>query len=536
MTSIGLSSREASLSLLEAIVDSSVDAIISETLDGAITSWNLGAERMYGYSAAEAIGRPISMLCPPHRLDELAEALRRIANGGLVEQHDTRRVRKDGTELDVSITIAPIHSETGEIVGASAIGRDITRRLELENERRALDVRLNQSERLGSLGRLAGGIAHDFNNLLSVIMNYSSFVDEELDNHDQAHADITQIQAATVRASGLVRQLLAFARREVLKPQVLNVNKVINDLESLLSHTLSEQVVLSFSLAEDLWMIEADSGQLEQVLVNLVVNARDAMPKGGLVTIQTDNLEIDAGYAATLPGISAGNYVQLRVSDNGCGIDKSSLEHVFEPFFTTKPHGEGTGLGLPMIFGIITQAGGDIQIYSEVGVGTTCRVLLPATERQLAPTERGEGEGTLAGTESILVVEDEEALREVTRRILCRNGYAVTTAADGVEALALFSERPDEFALVVSDVIMPRMVGKELARIIHILRSDTKVLFMSGYSQPVLGSTLSDNSELLEKPFSERELLQRIRSVLDGTACVATDAESGHAVARRAVS
>jgi two-component system cell cycle sensor histidine kinase/response regulator CckA len=336
---------------------------------------------MYGYKASEVVGQHISLLFPPDGLDELEDALTRIANGGLVEQHDTQRVCKDGRVLDVSVTISPIHDSSGIITGAASIGRDITRRNSLERERRALEARLNQSERLESMGRLAGGIAHDFNNLLAVILNSALFVREELDDREAALSDIDQIEAAAVRASELTRQLLAFARREVVQPQVLDMNFVIAEIDLLLHRTISEQVELVISLSEDPWLVEADPGKLEQILVNLSVNARDAMPDGGTLTIDTANVEIDYEYTKSRPELIPGRYVQLRVSDTGSGMEQEVVEHIFEPFFTTKPTGKGTGLGLPMVFGIVKQAGGDIQIYSEPGIGTTCAILLPATDR-----------------------------------------------------------------------------------------------------------------------------------------------------------
>ena len=361
------------------------------------------------------------------------------------------------------------------------------------------------------------GNRHDFNNLLAVILNYALFVREELDDQDAARADLDQIEAAAVRASELTRQLLAFARREVLKPQVLDLNLVITEIEQLLRRTIGEQVELVISLSPEAWLVEADPGKLEQVLVNLSVNARDAMPEGGTITIDTANVEIDAGYPESHPDLAAGSYVRLRVSDTGIGMESSVLEHVFEPFFTTKPQGEGTGLGLPMVFGIVTQAGGDIQLYSEPGIGTTCLVLLPTTTRPrtLAPTP--DKPRALRGTETVLVVEDEEALREVTRRILSRNGYTVLTSADGPDAVALVRSHAGPIDLLLTDVIMPNMPGKEVAQTIQEVLPGLPVLYMSGYAQPVLGSILDEDMALLEKPFSEKLLLAKVRGAIEGS-------------------
>jgi PAS domain S-box-containing protein len=512
-----LASSRDPASLLAAIVDSSVDAVLGKTLTGIITSWNLGAEKMYGYEASEVVGHHISLLFPPDGLDELEEALTRIANGGLVEQHDTRRICKDGTVLDVSVTISPIHDAKGVITGAASIGRDITRRNSLERERRALEARLNQSERLESMGRLAGGIAHDFNNLLSVILNSALFVRDELDDREAARADLDQIEAAAVRASELTRQLLAFARREVLQPQVLDLNFVIAEIDLLLRRTISEQVELVISLSQDPWFVEADAGKLEQVLVNLSVNARDAMPEGGTLTIDTSNVEIDKQYTKTHPEVTAGRYVQLRISDTGLGMEQQVIEHIFEPFFTTKPTGKGTGLGLPMVFGIVKQAGGDIQVYSEPGIGTTCAILLPATDQVLTVAQSPGVPRALRGTETVLVVEDEDALREVTRRILSRNGYAVLTSENGPEAIALLRTYEGVIDLLLTDVIMPQMPGKETAERVQKVRPGLPVLYMSGYAQPVFGLTLGKDICFLEKPFSEKMLLDKVRGCLESS-------------------
>jgi PAS domain S-box-containing protein len=512
---IELASGRNSASLLASIVNSSVDAVLSKSLDGVVTSWNAGAERMYGYAASEVIGQHLAFLFPLVRLGELDDALTSIAEGGLVEQHDTQRLRKDGSIIDVSVTIAPIFDLHGVITGASVIGRDISSRLQLEGERRTLETRLNQSERMESMGRLAGGIAHDFNNLLAVILNYASFIGEEFDNPAAARADLEQIRTAAERASELTGQLLAFARREVMQPEILNVNDVVRDLEQLLRRTIGEQIELDVVLSPDTWHIEADPGRLEQVLVNLVVNARDALPTGGKITIDTANVNIDNTLNEPDSALPPGRYSRLRISDNGIGMSREVLGHVFEPFFTTKLQGEGSGLGLPMVFGIVRQAGGDIRLYSEEGVGTTCNIYLPATERAPITASRVDGPRALSGTETILVVEDEDALREVARRILTRNGYVVLTSSNGPDAIAQVTSYEGVINLLLTDVIMPLMVGSEVATRIQAIRRGLPVLFMSGYAQPVLGSTLGDGQALLEKPFTEIQLLSEVRELLD---------------------
>jgi hypothetical protein len=388
-------------------------------------------------------------------------------------------------------------------------------RLEAEVEHERLEGQLHQSQRMESLGQLAGGVAHDFNNLLAVITNYASFVSEELDDKEAAQNDLGQIRVAAERAAELTRQLLAFAGRKVLQPVIFDLNQVIVAVEQLLRRTIGEHVELVISLSTDPSFVEADPGQLEQVLVNLAVNARDAMPDGGLLTIDTENSEIDEAYTETNPGVAPGRYVRLRVSDTGSGMEQAVLDHVFEPFFTTKPRGEGTGLGLPTVFGIVAQAGGEIQLYSEPGIGTTCQVLLPTTDRTPTIGRSLTEPRDLHGTETVLVVEDEDALREVARRILSRNGYVVLTSANGPEAIALVERHTGVIDLLLTDVIMPQMLGKEVAARIQELFPGLPVLYMSGYARPVLGPTLGEEIALLEKPFSEQLLLIKVRDVLD---------------------
>jgi PAS domain S-box-containing protein len=509
-----LASGRHSASLLSAIVESSIDAIFSNALDGRLTSWNLGAEQMFGFRADDVIGQHISVLCQPARIVELEEAMQKIANGGRVEQLETQWICKDKTVLDMTITIAPIRDVDGDITGASLIGRDITNRLALERERKGLDARLNQSERLESMGRLAGGIAHDFNNLLSVILNYATFVDEELEDKEAAHSDLAQIRSAAELASQLTSQLLAFARREVHKPRVLSVSAVITNVDKLLDRTVGEQVDLAIPDSPGLWNVKADPGQLELVLINLVVNARDSMPGGGTVTIDAENVDVDDAFSEIHSALAPGRYVRIRVSDTGSGMEQSVLEHIFEPFFTTKADGRGTGLGLPMAFGIVHQSGGDIQFHSEVGVGTTCRIYIPASDQTPSATGPIQAPIVLQGTETVLVVEDEDVLREMTRRILARNGYQVFTCRSGHDAIELVKTYDGEIDVLLTDVIMPQMAGRELADRLQLMQPGLPVLFMSGYAQPVLGSTLGDGDTLLEKPFSEQQLLGELRGAI----------------------
>ena len=401
-------------------------------------------------------------------------------------------------------------------------------RLEAEAERERLEGQLHQSQRMESLGQLAGGVAHDFNNLLAVILNYASFVAEELTKAAETPAgaqwaeplkDVEQIQLAAERAGLLTHQLLAFARREVVQARVLSLNSAITRMEQILRRTIGEQVELVIDLAAGLPTVVADPGQIEQIVLNLAINARDAMPAGGTLSIDTTAVEItgdeDGGDAAP-----SGLYVCFRVGDTGVGMSKEVRDRAFEPFFTTKPKGEGSGLGLATVYGIVSQSGGYTRIYSDEGIGTTITVLLPATRQDATrdePDERVDRLNALVGTETILVVEDEEALREVTRRILTRNGYTVVTAASGARAIELAAERAGPIDLVLTDVIMPKMQGPTVAKEVSQLRPGIRVLFMSGHAQTVLEAeaVLGTDFQLVEKPFNEAKLLAKVREVLD---------------------
>jgi len=387
--------------------------------------------------------------------------------------------------------------------------------------------RLAQAQRMESLGQLAGGVAHDFNNLLAVILNYAAFAAEELAAATEsdwagrcgsARDDLGQISRAGEQAASLTRQLLAFARREVVQPRVLDLDTVITGVEDMLHRTLGEHVELATSLAGDLHPVLADPGQLEQVLVNLAVNARDAMPGGGTLTIDTSNITVDAESIAGGSESPLGQQVRLRVSDTGAGMTREVVAHAFEPFFTTKADGAGTGLGLATVYGILQQADGHIRIYSEPGGGTTFSITLPATAQAAIPEVPEVTYERSPSGETVLVVEDESALREVTRRILARNGYQVVTAASGPEALEIASNYPGEIHLLVTDVVMPHMLGKEVAEQILLIKPGTEVLYMSGYARPVLASQgrLEPGVALVEKPFSEADLLAKAGQVLNG--------------------
>jgi PAS domain S-box-containing protein len=529
---------EAVRTELAAILACTHDAVVGLTPLGVISSWNPAAAALCGRPAEEMIGRHVDDLVAPDRRTGDAEILRRVLLGAQTEQYDTTWVCNDDRARTVSLTASAIIDVTGDVAGAVLVcgGRDappeapdptpesVDRTQQAEADKAILDAHVQQSQRLEVLGRLAGGVAHDFNNLLGVILNYAAFVSEELesapewDRREMAQRDVGQIKRAAERAAELTHQLLAFARQETVQPRVLHLNDGVRRVEELLRRTLGEDVELSTTLAEDLWPILADPGQIEQVLVNLAVNARDAMPGGGSLRIDTANVVVDDDSVAGGSPARPGHHVRLRVSDTGTGIPDDVIAHVFEPFFTTKSDDGGTGLGLATVYGIVTQTEGTIGIQSEPGAGTTFTILLPVTDQDATDSiEEPDSYRRTPTGETILVVEDQEALREVTERIFTRNGYHVLTAANGPDALTIAAGHDGDIHLLVTDVVMPKMLGKEVAERIREFQPDIEVLYMSGYAQPVLASQgrLEPGVTLVDKPFSEDALITKAGLVLD---------------------
>jgi len=490
---------------LAAIVESSTDAIIGTSLDGTITSWNTGAEHTFGYRAAEIIGRPSSLLIPPATGPQLVPTLERVRRGERVEHFEAKRLHKDGSIIELSSTISPIRDITGAVVGLSTVGRDMTERNRAEAEHRSMEHQLHQAERLQGLGQLAGGIAHDFNNLLAVIMNYAGFVAEQTADRPAVRADAEQIQTAAERAARLTRQLLIFSRRH-------EINAIVADIRNLLSRSIGAHIELTVTLALNLPPIKADRGQIEQVLLNLAVNARDAMPHGGTLTIATSPADLNTSYTATHPGTAPGRYAELTVADTGTGMSEDVAAHLFEPFFTTKPQDKGTGLGLSTVYGIVTQAGGGISIDTAEGSGTTLCLCFPAAARAPAtapgPASRVPGHG-----ETILVVDDEPAVLDVTARIFRQNGYRTLQAATYEQALSLAAAH--DIQLLLTDSVMPRMSGQTLAEHITETRPELPVVYMSGYSEtPDPPGARRPGIGRIQKPFNSRTLLETIHTAL----------------------
>ncbi|GIE82630.1 hypothetical protein Aph02nite_85800 [Actinoplanes philippinensis] len=497
-------SEELSSGLLQAAPDA---ILVLE--NGRIVLANDRAGQMYGWPVAELVGRPVDVLLTDDSRTLLPERQRLIeeAEPGLIGRIVTTARRRDGTEFPCESSTTLVDTAKGRV--AVAVVRDITGRVlaEEEKERLRAEAQAHRNQRLESLGQLAGGIAHDFNNMLGVILNYAGFVIEEAeaDEPDVAMiaSDARQVIRAGRRGTDLTHQLLAFARREVVRPQPVDLNALIDRSLELLRRTLGEHITLIFRPGPDLPTVTCDPNQIEQMLVNLALNAHDAMPSGGQLVIDTGLLDAR---------------VRLRVCDSGRGMPIEVAERAFEPFYTTKGSGEGTGLGLATVYGIVTQAGGEVTLTSEVGLGTTITVLLPAGAAPAEPETRGEPAGTVGGGETLLVAEDEDALRDVAGRILTGAGYRVLLAEGGAQALELAARHDGEIDLLVSDVVMPGMLGKELAERLVVARPGTRVLYMSGYAQPVLASqgTLDPGVALLEKPFTAGDLLTAVRRRLDG--------------------
>jgi PAS domain S-box-containing protein len=502
---------------IAAIVEWSNDAIIGGELDGTITSWNRGATRLFGYEESEALQRRVDLILPEGLRVEAAGLLMRVQRGEVVEQHATVRRRKDGTNIEVLLTMSPVRADEGQVVGVSTIARDLTDQRQAESALRRAEQQLREAQKLEAVGLLAGGIAHDFNNMLSVIVGYVELVLESLAPSDPLRSDLLEVRKAGASAVSLTRQLLAFSRRQVLQPRVIDLNQIVLGLERMLRRLMPAHVALTFDLSAELGRVSADPGQIEQVIMNLALNARDAMVSAGTVTILTSNIAVSAAESEAL-NVPSGPYVVLSVSDTGGGIEQALRARIFEPFFTTKAKGKGTGLGLSTTLGIVRQSGGAVDLSSEVGIGTTFHIYLPRTERPVQATNSSPpAAGKPGGWETVLLVEDEEQVRALARTSLRREGYQVLESEDGEQALDVLHKYTGHIHLLLTDVVMPRMGGRELAARASALRPELKVLFMSGYAHDeVVSDGLAEvEIALLAKPITPSLLGRKVREVLD---------------------
>ena len=498
------------LEFVRAVVESSPVAIIALDLDYRVVEWNRAAERLFGWTAAEIIGQPYP-LTPAEQLEEREQLRERTVLHGHVSDVTVRRRRKDGTLADVAVSSGVIHGAGDAPAGIVVLATDLTERVRLETQ-------LRQSQKMEAVGLLAGGIAHDFNNLLTVVTSYSSLLLRELPDGDPVREDLTEIHTAAKRGAALVAQLLAFSRQQVLTPQPVDVNALVTNMKQLLKRVLPGKIVLQQVLCDDAVVIEADPGQMEQVLLNLVVNARDAIGDvAGTITITTA-CEPERGRDG-VDDADAPRRVVITVRDTGCGMPAHMLEHIFDPFFTTKERGQGTGLGLATVQGIVAQSGGRIAVRSEEGVGTEFVLSFPVIDRDPAmlsetpASAAGRAAGALSGV--VLLVEDDARVRRVTARILGGAGYEVIAAADATEALAIFEEQAARIDIIVTDMMMPDLTGAEMIARIRACGYDVPALFISGHTTPgPLAAAAVDGSRFVQKPFAPDELTEKVREVI----------------------
>lgn len=510
------SSKQAAESLneanqtLQSLVQTSPLAIIAYDLEGNVRSWNAAAERIFGWSEAELLGHR-NPIISEDQWTEFSDGLKITQRSGTFTNFETTRTTKDGVVLDVSLSCAPLIDGKGNIHGSVTVIADIT-------ERKGLEDQLRQSQKMEAIGRLAGGVAHDFNNLLTAIIGYSQLALGRLHKEDGMRKDLEEIERAGHRAAALTGQLLAFSRRQVLQPKVLDLNSVVSDLGKMLHRLIGEDVELEIRLDPELWHVKADRGQIDQIIMNLAVNSRDAMPEGGKLTIETANVELDESYSSEHVDARTGPHVLLAISDNGAGMDKQIRSRVFEPFFTTKEQGKGTGLGLSTVYGIVKQSGGHIGVYSELGMGTTFKVYLPIVDAELDTREpRAATTSYPKGTETILLVEDETSVRKLASTILQDSGYTVVEAASGDEALEISGRHTARIHLMLTDVVMPGTSGREAAQSITALRPEMRVLYMSGYTDDAIvhHGILDAQTPFIQKPFTPAALLHKVRDLLD---------------------
>jgi PAS domain S-box-containing protein len=494
---------------LASIIDSSEDAIVGKDLDGIITSWNKGAETIYGYRAKEVIGRNISLLAPPERPDEIPDILRKIRRGESVEHFESMRVAKDGRRLNVFISVSPLRDAAGNVVGASAIARDITAQKRAEEH-------LRQVQKMEAMGRLAGGVAHDFNNVLGIVSACVDLLRSRIDARSESAEYVANMRAAVERGSSLTKQLLAFSRKSVVQPQVLDLNERLKETSKLLRPLMGDAVEIVLASHSGPALIEADPGQLDQILLNLAVNSRDAMAHGGKFAIETSTVHLDETFIEFHQPLQPGLFVLLAVSDTGIGMDAATMARVFEPFFTTKEAGKGTGLGLATVYGIVQQSGGHIWVYSEPGEGTTFKIYFPSAEDKIGIRSKPESEAVIpkGHGKTILLVEDDQIMLRMTRKLLEEHGYKVLGAKDGKAALELAEEYGGRIDLLLTDVAMPGVSGPELATWMGTSRPGIKVVFMSGYTGELMRGHDMAKGTLLDKPFTRVTLLLTVHQAL----------------------
>ena len=497
---------------LRATFEASPLAICTFSPESRVLSWNRAAEELFGWTAEEVLGR-FPPFIPADLMEEMERLRERVMSGAPLTNYETQRLHKDGRRLELSLSTASLFDKAGATCGVVAVYTNV-------GDRKALEAQLRQAQKMEAVGRLAGGVAHDFNNILTAIRAGAEFLLADLDAEDPRRTDAADIRSAADRAAGLTRQLLAFSRQQVLEPRVVDLNAVVTAIEPMLRRLVEENISLVTCLGADLNRVQADPNQLEQVLLNLVVNGRDAMADGGTLLIETSNVVLDEEYPRTHATARPGPHVLLSVTDTGCGMDAATQARIFEPFFTTKPVGVGTGLGLATVYGIVKQSGGHIWVYSEVGRGTTFKIYFPrhtGPDDETAPDEPRRSQPAAAATEAkILLVEDDIAVRNIVSRLLERHGYQVLEVPNGAQALTTLADSSVAIDLVISDIVMPEMSGLELRERLRSIRPGLPLLLMSGYSQETitrLGNPASFGP-MVEKPFTVQGILDKVAQVL----------------------
>ncbi|GEM_PF-640685 len=502
------------------LLEHATDAVIGSDIEGRIFSWNRGAETMLGYHSEEMVGQFTTILVPPDRKEEMRKMRALAVKEENVSNHETGMLRKNGELVEVVVTVSPIKDPEGKIVGLSTISRDITEKKRAQESLKKAEEQIRPTQKMDAVGRLAGGVAHDFNNLLSVIEGNSDFLKAALPLGDPHLQEVAEIKNAVHRGTELTKQLLAFGKKLVSQPQLINLNELGSEIAKMLKRLIDASIDFTFIQDENLKWIKSDPGQIQQVILNLVINARDAMPKGGKLMVATKNYESSEAVKITGLTIPSGSYVSLSVTDTGMGMDDETQKHLFEPFFTTKGE-KGTGLGLATVYGIVQQWGGFLGVDSTLGMGTTFSIYFPVVQKtaKVASKPKPISSKGFKGSETILVAEDEEQVRKIVTRTMENLGYHVLQAGNGVEAIQQALNYQDTIHLLLTDVVMPQMNGKALAEELHKARPEMSILFMSGYTREVLSAegTIDLSIHLIQKPFSNDKLAERIREVLDGS-------------------
>ncbi|HUM05030.1 MAG TPA: ATP-binding protein [Terriglobales bacterium] len=513
--------RDTSEAEYQKMFEEAIIGIFESTPDGKLLKVNPAMARMYGYASGEEMKGDISdaggqLYVDPDRRQEFRKLM---DSEGSVRHFECQMRRRDGSSMWVSVNARAV-TQNGEVVRYGGSFEEVTARKSLEDQ-------LRQAQKMEAVGRLAGGVAHDFNNAIGVIVGYSALLQERLASDATAQRYANEIGNAGQRAAGLTRQLLAFSRKQVIQPVVLNLNTVVGETEKMLRRLIGEDIELVIIRSPNLGNVRADMGQVDQILMNLVINARDAMPRGGRLVIETSNAELDETNLSHHAFAKPGRYVLLSVSDNGCGMNKEILSHIFEPFFTTKGAGKGTGLGLSTVYGIVKQNEGYIWVYSEVGQGARFKIYLPRVDAAAAAPSDNDDSTADGGAETILLVEDDDAMRSLTRSCLESSGYRVLDASDGEAAIRTVTQQEGPIHLLLTDVIMPGASGRQVAESLRVARPEMKVLYMSGYTADIVAErgVLDADVSLLEKPFTKEALLKKVRRVLDGEA--AAEAAAG---------